>query len=70
LFTKDDVAKFNAFKKVLDSGEFKIKGDAGLMIGVLFKWFADLGQVIEKDANTPKKIQGKITKPKEENGDK
>ena len=65
MFTGEDVKKYNAFRKVVFSGDFSIKGDAGLMIGVLFKWFEDLGLEIEKQA----KEEGKMLSAKIKEGE-
>jgi len=48
MFTSEDVKKYKAFKRVIFSGEYSIKGDAGSIVGVLFKWFDELEFKIEK----------------------
>lgn len=56
MLTSDDLRKYNAFKKVVHSGQFNFKGDACLLAGVLFKWFEDLGKEIEKQSSEEGKM--------------
>lgn len=66
MLTSDDLKKYNAFKKIIHSGNFSFKGDACLFAGVLFKWFDDLGKEIEKQASEEGKIlKVKINEPGE-----
>ncbi len=60
MFTNEDLKKYNAFKKVVHSAQFSFKGDACLLAGVLFKWFDNLGDEIEKQS----KEEGKMLSAK------
>lgn len=66
-FTKDDEAKYKAFKKVLAKGKFEVQGEAVILMASLFNWFNSLdAKIIEK------KVE-QIKKPKSgpiENGNK
>jgi hypothetical protein len=69
MFTSDDMKKYNCFKRVVFSGEFSIKGDAGSAVGSLFKWFDDLGLEIEKQVEQEGKILSVKIKEGELNAD-
>lgn len=45
--TEKDLAHYRAFKKVINKGDFNIKGDATIAVALLFKWFDELENKIE-----------------------
>ena len=51
MFTKEDLLKYQGFKKVISGGDFKIKGEAALMAASLFLWFNELEKKILEDVN-------------------
>lgn len=47
MFSKEDLAKFKAFKGVMNQAKFDIQGSAVLAAASLFAWFYDLERKIE-----------------------
>jgi len=61
MFVKDDLAKYRALKKVIQQGDYEIKGDAILAVASLLNWFNDLEKKIEEQIR--KDSMPKITLP-------
>lgn len=49
MFTKEDLEKYRAFKKVIEAGDFDIKGNTIITIAVLKQWFDSLEIKITED---------------------
>lgn len=52
MFTEDDLAKYRAFKLIINHADIEIKGNAIEKAGEAFKWFYDLEKklILLKDA--------------------
>lgn len=53
---KKDADICRAFRSIINQGEFKVRGDAAVQLGLMFRWFADLDKRIEetiKQASLP-----------------
>lgn len=61
MFTEDDLKKLKAFKAIIDSGGFEMKGNAVLMAASLFIWFNGLEKKI-MDYLNPKPLELKEKK--------
>lgn len=49
MFTQEDLAKYKAFKTVLEQGNFDIKGNATIAVASLFVWYNSLEKRIIED---------------------
>lgn len=60
MFIKEDLARYRALKKAIESGDFQIKGNAVIPAASLFAWFERLEKKIQdyidkKEKNEKKK---------------
>jgi hypothetical protein len=62
--TKEDLIKYQAFKKVLNEGDFTVKGQAILAVASLFHWYNNLETEIKKAIEPPKACSHKPIKGK------
>lgn len=67
MFNQEDLQKCQGLKKIIDQGKFELKGDATIMVALLFKWFADLESRIKADVE---KSKPKPKKEKKKDGNK
>lgn len=61
MFSREDLAKFKAFKGVMNQAKFDIQGNAVLAAASLFAWFHDLEKKIEASIPQPP-VSGKEIK--------
>lgn len=47
MFSKEDIARYRAFKVVMNQAKFDIQGNAVIAAASLFAWFNDLEKKIE-----------------------
>ena len=63
MFSKDDLLKYAAFKRVVQQGDFNVKGEAIQMVASLLKWFEEIEGKIKSDIDSKQAI---ITAEKKE----
>jgi hypothetical protein len=63
MFSKEDLAKFKAFKGVMNQAKFDIQGSAVLAAASLFAWFYDLERKIESGISHGAIISKELTSP-------
>ena len=62
MIDKDDLAKYDKFVQIIESGSFKFKGNAVIPVALLFDWFRGLGPKLRwaMTAGTIKKIESPV----------
>ena len=60
MFTTDDLNELKRFKLIINQGDYKIKGEAAIMVANSFIWFSSL----EKKINEAIEAQGKLSSSK------
>ena len=50
---REDLIRYEAFKKVVKEGDFHVKGEAVLAIASLFNWYFGLGEELQKHLPKP-----------------
>jgi len=58
----EDLKMHKAFKNLMNSAKFEVKGDAVFMMASLYSWFDSIGVRMEEHFEPPKEKKEKIKK--------
>ena len=64
MFSKEDLAKYRAFKVLMDSASYNVKGEAAPMVASLFAWYAGLEKKIAENIECAPKPMKPVGVPK------